>query len=246
MLRARLLLRQARSTAWLAVGRGEGCAAALPRAREPGSLQRPLALSFASAAEPPDGVKPPGGGPGTESEEDADGVQHKCSVAALSALALLVLHRSDQPDMKAAVAVVDEVAERQRWRQFAEQALDSTARAPPLTSQAPCAQAHALGRVFRIAAGSGRRGPAVQVVTLRRAGMLWRTARLTADLRERTLVRAAACGAAWGSRPWLRERTAATVPRPARRSAARRARRRLLLPRALQQEQRAQGLAARR
>lgn len=137
MLRARLLLRQARSTAWLAVGRGEGCAAALPRAREPGSLQRPLALSFASAAEPPDGVKPPGGGPGTESEEDADGVQHKCLVAALSALALLVLHRSDQPDMKAAVAVVDEVAERQRWRQFAEQALDSTARAPPLTSQAP-------------------------------------------------------------------------------------------------------------
>jgi hypothetical protein len=143
MLRARLLLRQARGCAWLAVGRGEGCAAALSRVRDPGRLQRPVAFSFASAAEPPDGVKPPGGGPGTESEEDADGVQHKRLVATLSAL-VLPLHGPDQPDVRAAVAVVDEVAERQRWRQFAEQALDSSAREPPLASQTPCAQVPAL------------------------------------------------------------------------------------------------------
>jgi len=83
-----------------------------------------------------------------------------------------------------------------------------------------------------------------QVVTPQRASMLGRTARLTADLGERSLVRAAACVAARGSRPWLRTWTAATAMRPARRSAARQAQRRPLLPRPLQQERRAQGLRA--
>ena len=75
------LLRQARSVAGLAAGRGEACATVLARTQEPGLLQRSLAVGFASAAEPPDGGKPPGDGPVTESEEDADGGWHGCLIS---------------------------------------------------------------------------------------------------------------------------------------------------------------------
>ena len=134
MARLVQLLRHARGQALLASGRAElrsavapaGCAGAAALLSRLSRL--PFTPGFASAAEPPDDTNPPAALGQSDSEEDAEGALcyvHKRRASACSTCVCCITVRH---------AVLDEAAERQRWRQFAEQALDSSegARSPAL------------------------------------------------------------------------------------------------------------------